>query len=538
MADQLRDRVRRRLEIGALQQSINVGRELVHAETVLPTFYERRGFFPAWSITSGPLPQADSLIEAISNADTHGLRPNDYHYRQIVALRSEWQKTSLRKSKPDIALLVDLDLLLTDAFLIYASHLLSGRVDPFTIDPEWFTELREADLITMLESGLMENAIGATLETLLPRQKGYPRMVATLARFRKIAAEGGWPGIPPGIKLEKGVSDERVGLLRQRLMLGNDLTDHGSDNAELFDESLATGVKRFQDRHGLEPDGVVGPKTFEALNVSVEQRIIQLVANLERWRWLPQSLGSRHIIVNIAGFELDVVEGDSVVLPMRVIVGKAYHRTPVFSDSLTYLVLNPYWNVPTSITVKEILPKLRKDSTCLAAEDMELLRGYGSDRETVDPATVDWKAMKGRYFPYWIRQRPGPKNPLGKIKFMFPNRFNVYLHDTSERGLFARAERSFSHGCVRIEKPKELANYLLQGSPGWSPEALTRALETVSDQSVRLPQPIPIHILYWTAWVGNDGAVNFRPDIYNRDLPLKLALTEAPPTTDSLEPQP
>ena len=535
MADQLQDRLRRRLEIGALEDVLNVGRELVHAEIALPAFYERRNFRPAWSIESGPLPQVDSLIEAIRKADQQGLRPDDYHYRQIIAMLAEWRKSAAGK-KPGTALLVDLDLMLTDAFFIYASHLVSGRVDPFTIDPEWFTELKEANLINMLEVGLMDNTIGTTLESLLPRQPGYPRMVAALAHYRKIAANSGWPTIPSGQKLEKGVTDDRVSLLRRRLTLSEDLIGDSTETPNLFDGSLVIAVKQFQKRHGLEPDGVPGTKTLEAMNVPVEQRVAQLITNLERWRWLPQRLGDRHIIVNIAGFELDVFEKDSVVLPMRVIVGKAYHRTPVFSDSLTYLVLNPYWNVPTSIAVKELVPKMRQDSTYLTTEDMELLRGYGSDRQTIDPTTVDWKAMKGRYFPYWIRQRPGPRNPLGQIKFMFPNRFNVYLHDTSERGLFARAARSFSHGCVRIEKPLELANYLLRDNPTWTPAAIAKALDSVTDQSVRLPQPMPIHILYWTAWASPDGTVNFRPDIYDRDKPLTLALIEPPPTTDNPEP--
>lgn len=538
LADQIQDRLRRRLEISAVEENLSVGRDLVHAEIALPIFYERRNFAPAWSITSGPVPQADSLVAALAAADRQGLRPNDYHYRQIVSLLARWRQNAAAGIPADTGLLVDLDLLMTDAFLIYASHLVSGRVNPFTIDPEWFTELREADLINMLEVGLMDNTIGATLESLLPRQAGYARMVAALAQYRKVAAEGGWPGIPTGKKLEKGVDDQRVSLLRRRLILGGDLTGDISEDLNLFDDSLRVALKRFQHRHGLEPDGVAGPKTLEALNVSVEQRIIQLTTNLERWRWLPQTLGERYIIVNIAGYELDVIENGTVVLPMRVIVGKAYHRTPVFTDSLRYLVLNPYWNVPTSIAIKEILPKLRKDSSYLAAEDMELLKGFGSDRETIDPTTVNWKAIKGRYFPYWIRQRPGPTNPLGKIKFMFPNRFNVYLHDTSERNLFARADRSFSLGCVRIEKPLELAYYLMQGSTAWTPAALDSALQKVTDQSVRLPRPIPIHILYWTAWVDNSGLVNFRPDIYDRDRALQQALSEAPPSTDNPEPHP
>ncbi|NIS47358.1 MAG: L,D-transpeptidase family protein [candidate division Zixibacteria bacterium] len=432
------------------------------------------------------------------------------------------------KKTPTPRSLVDLELLLTDAFLIYGSHLLSGRINPETIDSEWFANRREADLAEVLQRALNESRIKEALQNLLPPQQNYQLMKTALANYREIESQGKWPGIPDGFKMQKGDQSERVALLRQRLMISGDLDSPASSEPDQFNDDLEQAVRRFQQRHGLDVDGTVGKETVAALNIPVEGRIRQIILNLERWRWLPQELGYRHIIVNIANFELDVFEQNQLTMTMRVIVGRSYRRTPVFSDKMTYLVFNPFWHVPPGIAVRDILPLARKDSLYLSKQKIKVFKGWGGDAAEIDPKTIKWDSVSAKNFPYRFRQDPGPNNALGRVKFMFPNQFNVYLHDTPARELFQKTVRGFSSGCIRIEKPLELAEYVLRGDPKWGREQIIAASDKHLEQTVRLPEPIPVHLLYWTAWVGEDGIIHFRKDIYGRDKPLDEALREAP----------
>ena len=286
-------------------------------------------------------------------------------------------------------------------------------------------------------------------------------------------------------------------------------------------------------QNGLEADGILGPQTLRALNISAEQRVRQIVVNMERWRWLPRNLGDRYILVNIAGFNLDVVEGEAPVLSMRVVVGKTYRKTPVFSDNITYLVINPYWGVPDSIARKDILPKLKKESNFLRDLKIRVYDGLGGNSKEIDPNTIDWNVVSAAELSYRFKQDPGPQNALGKIKFMFPNRFNVYLHDTPSKELFGKARRDFSSGCIRVEKPDELVEYLLRNHPDWSPEKIrsTLANSHLTTQTIKLSEPMNIHILYWTVWVAKDDRIYFSPDIYDRDTALDTAMQSPPPGT-------
>ena len=301
-----------------------------------------------------------------------------------------------------------------------------------------------------------------------------------------------------------------------------DITE--STDPELFDTAVDAAVRRFQARHGLDADGVVGEKTLAALNVSAFYRLQQIYLNLERWRWLPQSLGERYVLVNLPAFGLQVVEGEQALLEMKVAVGRRYRRTPVFSDTIRYLVFNPFWEIPTSIAVNDKLPEIRKDPSYLAKQGIRVLVGWGTEQREVDPATVDWDSLgKGR-FSYRLRQDPGPLNALGRVKFMFPNGFNVYLHDTPTRQTFTRAERDVSSGCIRLEKPLELAGLLLGGNAGWQPAAIEEILRDYQERTVRLDTPWPVHLLHWTVWVDSDGVPQFRSDLYDRDQRLLQAL--------------
>ncbi|UCF92782.1 MAG: L,D-transpeptidase family protein [Desulfobacterales bacterium] len=527
----LQELLRRRIEPGGVPAEMFAGGERLYASVVLPIFYQRRDYRPAWIKGDEPSSQVESLLRVIREADREGLRPADYHLVDIETVLSEIRQTQEGRKQLKLDRLADLDLLLTDAFLILGSHLLSGRINPQSIDPQWFVNRREADLAQVLEEALKANQVEMALNGLLPSHAGYARLRKALAGYRRIAANGGWPVVPEGAQLEKGDRNDRVLSLRRRLAREGFLDDEDGADARLFDEALERALRKFQGKYGLEVDGVLGPQTAKALNISADERVRQIIVNLERWRWLPQELGLRYILVNIASFNLDVIEKGQLVMDMRVVAGKPYHRTPVFSGRMTYLVMNPYWNVPARIARKELLPKVKKDPAFLTKESIKVLEAWGPHLHEIDPARTDWQAVSPSSFRYQFRQDPGPQNALGRIKFIFPNQFDVYLHDTPSKNLFARARRDFSHGCIRLEKPIELAEYLLKDDPKWPP-AKIRATVTggvAVEQIVRLSEPVNVHLLYWTVWIGQDDLIHFGPDIYDRDRALDAAMQAPPP---------
>ncbi len=529
LSNQVRELLRSRIEAGRTDQSLSACDEQIHASGALAPFYEARDYQPAWTDEKGPRKQALALMGAIGEAGDEGLNPEDYHFAAISQSLDRLGYGRGSDGGADAAILADLELLLTDGFLIYATHLLSGRVNPETIDPEWQANQREADLATVLERALSDDRVAGTLHDLLPAHSGYAMLREALKIYRRIDVSGGWVSVQNGPKMTKGQRGHRVVELRKRLLATGDLRGGGSSDGPDFDEILEQAVRRFQARHGLAADGVVGRNTLSALNVAVADRLGQIQVNLERWRWLPQDLGNRYVLVNLADFELEAVETGCSVLDMRIIVGKDYRRTPVFSGMMTYLVLNPSWHVPAKIAKLDILPRIRKDPGYLSREHFRVFDGWGAGATEIDPATIDWSNVIPRSFKYRLRQDPGPWNALGKIKFMFPNEFGVYIHDTPSRELFKKTVRTFSSGCIRIEKPVRLAEYVLAGDLKWNDEAIMAALESGQEKTVRLPTPIPVRILYWTAWVDPSGTVQFRKDVYERDGRVLEALRSKPP---------
>jgi L,D-transpeptidase YcbB len=508
---------------------VSVKGQLCHSSPILPQFYEKRVFKPLWSENGEPLPQAETLLQAIKDAGSEGLNPSDYHLKKIENLLDEANRRRPSSQPLDPGDLADLDFLLSDAFLVYGNHLLHGRVDPLSIKSTWFNFKKDRDLAADLSTAVANNQVEKTLSGFLPSSPGYFGLRKALEHYRALAASGGWPAVPPGPSLKPGKHNQRILPLRERMIAEGYLTPEQNVGGDLFDNTLEAAVKTFQTRNGLEIDGVVGPKTLEALNVSAKERVGQIEVNMERWRWLPRNLDDRYIMVNTAAYRLAVVEDGKTVLSMRVIVGLPYWSTPVFSATMTYLVFNPYWNVPSTIARKETIPDIKKNPDYLAENNMEIVSGYGSDIETIDPSIIDWQTLNPWNFPYRFRQKPGPKNSLGRVKFMFPNKFDVYLHDTPAKALFSRTMRNFSHGCIRIEKPIELAEYLLQNDPAWTKEKILAELDTNTEKIVRLMRPIPVHIMYWTAWADENGVVHFRKDIYERDVKVLQALRESPP---------
>jgi murein L,D-transpeptidase YcbB/YkuD len=523
------EQIRTRAEFCVVGTDFQVCGDPVYASEALPGFYMRRFNRPAWSDNGHLSRLAIDLVNVLQRADLDGLRPEDYHLAAIRTLLAA-VRADIRNGGVIVpGRWAELDILLTDAFLMVGSHLLAGRVNPETLESEWVANRRGADLAAVLERALASGDVAGALAALEPPQRGFQRLRRALLLLRAVAARGGWPAVTDGPNLKRGDQGQPVAALRARLRLGGDLAAVKEGDPQLFDEALELAVKSFQARYGLTADGVVDATTRSELNVSAQRRVEQVEVNLERWRWLPQDLGRRHIIVNIPAFDLEVVEDDAVVLDMRVVVGRPYHNTPVFSETMRYLVLNPYWEVPHDIAVNEVLPHLKRNLSYLAQQQMRVYKGWGSEAQAIDPATVDWSAITPARFPFRLSQDPGPVNSLGRIKFIFLNKFNVYLHDTPARMLFNETLRDFSHGCIRIQKPLDLALYLLRQDPKWNRETLLRALDEVKDRSVTLPEPMPIHVLYWTAWADADGTIEFRRDIYGQDAPLLAALRAPAP---------
>jgi len=516
------------IEDSQKQNSFTCRKERICGISAIPELYRKRSYRPMWTVEGKPTPQVRDLTFALESSRDEGLSPEIYHFSEIQNILAEVSGSNLRSDVISPSILAELDILLTDAFLLYATHLRAGRVNPESIHTAWVAFLPEVDLAQVLSEALATGQIIESLARLAPSAGGYHRLKKALLTYRKMSADAHWPQIPAGPTLRKGETNARVGVLRQLLTILGDLENGAEDGSLFFDESLERALRRFQRRHGLEADGVLGRQTLLELNRPVSERIRQIEINLERWRWLPHDLGSRYILVNIADFRLSVLESDRSVLGMRVVVGTDYRKTPVFSETMKYIVFNPYWEVPFSIAVKDKLPLIQKDPSYLSKNGYRVFPGWENDARELEPASIDWSRINRSNFIYRLRQDPGPQNALGRIKFMFPNRFSVYLHDTPQKNLFEETVRTFSSGCIRIEKPLELAAYVLQGDDDWDQERIESALITNKSRTIILKNPIPVHLLYWTAWVEPDETLHFREDVYERDQLLDRALKEAP----------
>lgn len=502
-----------------LQQGVDgpLTEQAAEPTVILQRFYSDYFYRPIWVTESGAMPKAHELAGILADSALDALDPEDYGASAIKALLGA----------TDPALLAELEVRLSGGLMQFASDLGSGRVAPRIANPKLFVFRPDVDKKTVLEEAEQAESMRYLVAKYRPQTPRYERLRDALSRYRALADAGGWQPIPLGPTVREGERDPRVPLLRARLALWGDLPEaaaEGGETADVYDTMVVEGMKRMQARHGLAVDGVLGANTLAALNVPVEQRIVQIMLNLERRRWIPDDLGARYIFVNLADFTLKLVEEPKTVLDMRVVVGKTYHATPVFSEKMTYIVINPYWNVPNSIARNELVPKISSDPGYAVRNNYTLLTGWQSGAARVDPYAVDWSRVSGRNFSYRIRQEPGDGNALGRIKFMFPNQFNIYLHDTPAKSLFQRAERDFSHGCIRVEQPTSLAEAVLAGTSGWSAERIKETIASGRRTVVTLAKPVPVHISYLTAWVNKDGTVHFRKDIYDRDTELASAL--------------
>jgi len=480
---------------------------------LLRRLYAENGERRLWTGPDGLSDGGRAAAAALLGADAEGLEPERYHASALRGLLGA-----------DGAARDDLELLLSAGLLDYAGDVAFGRLAPKRDEPDLFRDVVAPDPVPTVGRIAAAPDVAAALATLPPPHPQYAELKRALAALRAKQAAGGWPGVPEGETLEPGTRSERVGALRLRLA-ATDEVPTGTADDWFYDDALAAAVRRAQRRHGIEVDGRVGRHTLAALNVPVAGRIDQVRANLERWRWPPRDLGPRYVLINTAAYRLIVVEGGAEVLSMPVVVGKGYRRTPVFSSRLTQIVVNPDWTVPLSIAGQDLLPKIRREPGYLEREGFQVLRRG----EIVDPATVEWGRYSRKFFPFVLRQKPGPANALGRLKFNLPNGYDVYLHDTPDRALFRRAARAVSSGCVRLGDPEALARFLMPlGLEGAAAEAALARLDAalLAQETVRfdLARPVPVHFTYFSAWADGDGTVQLLRDVYGRDADLNAAL--------------
>lgn len=485
------------------------------ADQAAHSVYAERGYRPLWlgdNLQSG---KAGRLLAALADAGEHGLPVARYNLQSL-------RKLVKAGEGGDATAIAAAETALTRAFITYATDLARGVIDPQEIMDQSRIERDVIDPARLLRMAALVDDPAAPLALAAPQADIYQRQLELVKRLKAIVSAGDWAApFEPVRTVLIGHSGPSTAKVRARLVALGDLAPGGPD--AVFDEEMEAAVIRFQRRHGLNADGIAGEGTQQAMNVSAAARLAQAVATLERLRWTNRDFGKRHIFVNLADYTVQVMDNGVTLFEERVVIGQTEdHQTPEFSDQMTYLVVNPTWTVPRSIATKEILPELQENPSYLADNNMELLR-YDNG-ETPNPLMTDWHSYTKNTFPFMIRQQPGEDNALGQVKFMFPNEFDIYLHDTPSRGLFAKQRRAFSHGCVRVQDPIELARVLLGASGDLSDEKLGKSLESGRETRLQLPEPIPVHLTYRTAWVDEAGVSQFREDIYGRDARIRTAL--------------
>ena len=492
-------------------------------------FYRERKFRLGWFKNHEPVAQVKSILAITSKAADEGLNPKDYQVKDISKMLGELEKVqgdSVRRN----ALERQADIALTGTYLKWANDYYRGVANPRDKkDSSWLVKPNKIKLNKALLTFLGERKSRYNYYEFAPLHPEYDQLKKALATYRAEERAGGWPVLPANTVLKPGQYSPAVAALRKRL-LGSTNGETASapataakptDVAALtYNPALEAAVKQFQEDAGLKADGIVRGETLKQLNVPIGTRIDQLILNMERWRWLPKKFEANYLLVNIPEYTLHVVEDGKEAFNMRVIVGKVLHETPVFSDKMEYVVLAPYWNVPFSIIDNELRDKLVADPNYLDRLDMEVVKGNGRKATIVDPATVDWANVTQETFKYTLRRRPGPKNDLGDVKFIFPNSNDIYLHDTPHDELFAQSSRSFSHGCVRLSEPIKLATYLLRDRPEWDKQTLLDSIATHREKYITLKAKLPVYLVYFTAWADASGRPHFRDDIYGLDKKL------------------
>lgn len=498
----------------------------IYEPTLVDAFYQANGYQPAWTDAE----YAHSMLELLASSAQEGLNPADYHYDELQVLRHEygepWSDRDTLRARAEV--------LLTDGILLYARHLIEGKVDPRTLDSSWNYTRRDLDPVAVsrdLSGAIAGRRVAAVLEELKIDSGVYRLMKQQLRHYRGLAVSEQFLPVPDDKVLRKGDRHPNVAGLRRRLQ---QLAYLEPDDAprEVFDASVEQAVRQLQYDHGLAVDGVVGRQSYRALNLSAAQKVDLLRVNLDRLRWIGQDLSEDYIVVNIAGYELYYLRNRELQWQTPVMVGNIATRTPIFHQQLRYLEFNPTWNAPRSLIANSLFPKFREDPNYLLEKGYRLYAGNGAE---VDPLGLDWAAYSPQRFPYRVVQLPGPENAMGRVKFMFPNRHAVYLHDTPSRHLFSRSQRDFSAGCIRVKNPLELARILLDDPDNWSAQQIQALVDSGEPQRVvQMQRKVDVLLMYWTVSPEADDRLQFHPDIYQLD-PAALAALDAPPEPSPFE---
>ena len=483
-------------------------------------FYTQRSHVPAWVDHRRPTDRAAEAIKALQTARQHGFDADEYGASDLLTLNAAVEPID-KESPERLQRVAEFDVRLTAALLSFGRDVAIGRgVD--RSDPGSRNRKRTPpDLVATLAQAVDSDPL-EWVGSIRPPHPEYAALQRALDDLHGQREKGGWPHVQlkvEELKVESAKGNLRgpaVIAVRKRLVASGHLKSEGDLESPAFGQDLAAAVRSFQELHAIKATGIIDDQTLAAMNVPLDERIRQVALNLERWRSMPDDLGNRHFLVNVPYFHLIAREGGKPVMDIRVVVGKPGQNTPLFSDEMESVVFSPYWNIPDSIAINETAPSVLRDPNFLARQNIEILRVSDGKAEAISASDVNW-SDPGELKNVALRQRPGSSNALGHVKFLFPNSHNVYLHDTPADSLFERQGRAFSHGCVRVEEPEALAKYVLRDYPEWTPERMQEAMHSGVEKHVKLREKIPVHIVYFTAWVDENGGLHFQPDIYDYD---------------------
>lgn len=503
----INENIRKILENPSLYENI----EEIYCVNSLLTLYEENNFQPFWTKNT----VTNTFIETIENAKFEGLEPDDYHYKYL-------QNNKISTETPGLK-----DIILTDSFLLYANHLLSGKLNPEDLHPEWNAKKRNEDIIKLFKSCVNTDKVTSVLEDIKPEGKNYSELKKKLRYYFELDEDINYV-VAKGSVIKPNSKDKRIPEIRENLEIIEKTNLNVPKDSTLYDDDMCNLLKIFQKRHGLNSDGIIGNNTLSMLNLTRTDRINKIKVNLERLRWMPEDYGTRYILINLADYKLSYFILDKLITNQNIIIGKSFRKTPVFSDRMTYLVFNPTWTVPPTILYRDIIPAMRKDKEYLKRKNIRIYDNNIVRSPEIPSESIDWNNADSKNFHYRLVQDPGPNNSLGEVKFMFPNQYNIYLHDTPDKSLFQKEERSFSSGCLRLENPLNFAELLLSDLPGWNMEKINSVLATGKETTVNLKTPVYVHIQYLTTWVDENGTIQFRNDIYDRDNAVLEGLNKKP----------
>ena len=494
----------------------------------LRTFYRELLFLPVWMKSNGASDAARGFFKHVKNDIT--LDKNSKLYKDTLSLEAKAKKASRKDAK--FLEKIDLEFKISQLYKGYTDYAYMGSINwgafqarisnlmVNDVSTEWVLHRPSVNVISMAEQSIFGKDMGKMLKDATPKKYHYRALQKEVAKYRAIKANGGWEKVSLSSVPKLGKNDMGLEGLRARLKVTGDLAkDVDEVDPYRYTPTLMKAVKHFQKRNGLAVDGAIGKGTLRVLNKTVDDRITTLLLNLDRIKWLQYKKSKHHIVINIPAFMLYFEENGKLIQQIRTIVGKPKNPTPIFSNSVNTIVLNPYWNLPTSIVQKEMIPKLLKNPNIMKKKGIEIRRGWGKDAPLVDPKKVDWaKYEKSKGIPFHFAQVPGPRNALGKVKFLFPNKYAVYMHDTPNKRLFGRTKRAFSHGCIRLHKPRELLKTFASFNSNIDFEKSQEVLKGKVKTHLALEEKVPVDIIYLTAWVDYDGALQFRDDVYSYDM--------------------